>query len=132
MVTYIFVINQLHIYEKRCLSSYCRSGTYSCPMLACVGSACSEAVIRSHFLCHHPQDLVCCPMEGSLPLPQCDRCGLQISHTALNGCHYETALCRDGMRRSKEGTTCGSQMRISILRSNIHSIRQEFRKGGGL
>jgi hypothetical protein len=42
---------------------------------------------------------VCCPTEGSLPLPQCNRCGLQITYTAMNGYHYETALCRDGVVR---------------------------------
>ncbi len=38
-------------------------------------------------------------MEGSLPLPQCNRCGLQISFTAMNGWHYETAMCKDGVAR---------------------------------
>jgi hypothetical protein len=32
-------------------------------------------------------------------LPQCNRCGLQITYAAMNGCHYETALCRDGVAR---------------------------------
>ena len=59
------------------------TGTYSCPVPACVGFACSEAVLRPHFHRRHPQDLVCCPSEGFLPLPQCDRCGLQIAYTAL-------------------------------------------------
>jgi hypothetical protein len=68
--------------------------TYFCPVLACVGVTCSDAVLRSHFLQPHPQDLVCCPTEGSLPLPQCDRCGLQITYMAMNGRHYETALMR--------------------------------------
>ncbi len=40
---------------------------------------------------------MCCPVEGSLPLLQCDRCGLQITYTAINGQHYETAMCRDGV-----------------------------------
>jgi hypothetical protein len=73
------------------------TSTYFCPVPACVGVACSEAVLQSHFLQRHPQDLVCCPTEGSLLLPQCSRCGLQITYTAMNGCHYETALCRDGV-----------------------------------
>ncbi len=42
---------------------------------------------------------MCCPTEGSLPLPQCDRCGLQITYAAMNGRHYETALCREGIAR---------------------------------
>jgi hypothetical protein len=43
--------------------------------------------------------MVICPTEGSLPLPQCDRCGLQISFTAINGRNYETAMCKDGVAR---------------------------------
>ncbi len=42
---------------------------------------------------------MCCPMEGSLSLPQCNRCGLQISYVAMNGHHYETALCKDRVVR---------------------------------
>jgi hypothetical protein len=64
-----------------------------------MGVACSKAVLQSHFLQHHPQDLVCCPTEGSLPLPQCDRCGLQITYAAMNGRHYKTALCQEGISR---------------------------------
>jgi hypothetical protein len=56
-------------------------------------------LLRSHFLQRHPQDLVVCPTEGSLPLLQCNRCGLQISFTAMNGRHYETAMCKDGVAR---------------------------------
>jgi hypothetical protein len=78
------------------------TGTYSFPIPACVDSACSKAVLRSHFLRRHPQDLVYCPTEGSLPLPQCDRSGLQISYTALNGRHYKTALCLDGVARREQ------------------------------
>jgi hypothetical protein len=29
----------------------------------------------------------------------CDRCGLKISFTAINGQHYETAFCKDGVTR---------------------------------
>jgi hypothetical protein len=38
-------------------------------------------------------------MEGSLPLPRCAQCGLQILYAAMNGTHYETALCKDGVAR---------------------------------
>jgi hypothetical protein len=30
------------------------TGTYFCPVLACVGVACSKATLGSHFLQHHP------------------------------------------------------------------------------
>jgi hypothetical protein len=38
-------------------------------------------------------------MEGSLPLPQCKRCGLQILYAAKNGRHYDTAMCKDRVAR---------------------------------
>ncbi len=45
---------------------------------------------------------MCSPVEGSLPLPQCNRCGLQISYATMNGQHYETALCKDGVVRKAQ------------------------------
>ena len=47
----------------------------------------------------HPQDLVCIPVEGSLPLPRCDRCGLQTPVEDLNGGHHRTELCQRGWER---------------------------------
>jgi hypothetical protein len=42
------------------------------------------------------------PVEGSHPLPQCNRCGLQILYAAMNGQHHETALCKDGVARKAQ------------------------------
>jgi hypothetical protein len=42
---------------------------------------------------------VYCPAEGSLPLPKCNRCGLQITYLAMNGRHYKTEMCKDGVAR---------------------------------
>ena len=42
------------------------------------------------------------PVEGSHPLPRCNRCGLQISYAAMNGRHHETALCKDGVARKAQ------------------------------
>jgi hypothetical protein len=78
------------------------TGTYVSPVPACVGVAGSEAALRLHFLWCHPQDLVYSPVERSLLLPQCDRCVLQISFAAMNGRHYETALCKDGVARKAQ------------------------------
>jgi hypothetical protein len=72
--------------------------TYFCPVLASVGIAGSKAVLQLHFLQCHPQDLVCCPVEGSL----CDRCELQITYAAINGRHYKTAMCKDGVARKAQ------------------------------
>jgi hypothetical protein len=97
-----FVLNQKLIIEHEAIiyqATTEATGTYFCPVPACVGGVGSESALRSHFLQRHPQDLVICPMEGSLPLPQCNRCRLQISFTAMNGRHYETAMCKDGVAR---------------------------------
>jgi hypothetical protein len=72
------------------------TGTYFCPVPACVGVLGSGSALRSHFLQCHPQDLVVCPAEGSLPLPQCNRCGLQISFTAINGGTMRLRCVRTG------------------------------------
>jgi hypothetical protein len=45
---------------------------------------------------------VCCPVEGSLPLLQCNRCGLQITYAAINDRFYETAMCKDGVARKAQ------------------------------
>ncbi len=47
----------------------------------------------------HPQDLVCIPIEGSHPLPKCERCGLQTPVEDLNGSHHRTELCQRGWER---------------------------------
>jgi hypothetical protein len=102
------------------------TGTYVCPVPACVGVACTEAVLRSHFLRRHPQDLVCCPTEGSLPLPQCDRCGLQISYAAMNGSHYDTAMCKDGVAR-KEQHAAAERAHLS-LRQTFTAYGEELER----
>jgi hypothetical protein len=50
----------------------------------------------------HPQDLVCIPVEGSRPLPQCERCGLQTPVEDLNGGHHRTELCQRGWERKRQ------------------------------
>ncbi len=42
------------------------------------------------------------PVKWSLPLPLCDRCRVQILFAAINGRHYETALCKDGVVRKAQ------------------------------
>jgi hypothetical protein len=53
----------------------------------------------------HPQDLVCILIEGSLPLPQCERCGLQTPVEDLNGGHHHTELCQRGWERKRQHAT---------------------------
>jgi hypothetical protein len=47
----------------------------------------------------HPQDLVCILIEGSQPLPRCERCGLQTPVEDLSQGHHQTALCQRGWER---------------------------------
>ena len=54
------------------------TGIYSCPVPQCGGRSGTRFNLRRHFLMQHPQDLVCIPIKGSLPLPQCTHCGLQM------------------------------------------------------
>jgi hypothetical protein len=45
---------------------------------------------------------VCYPVEGSLPLPQCDRWGLQITYAAIKSWHFETVMCKDGVGKKAQ------------------------------
>ena len=74
-----FVLNQDLAIERMAVvyrATADATGTYFCPVPACVGVADSKAALRLHFLWRNPQDLVYSPVEGSLPLPQCNRWGL--------------------------------------------------------
>jgi hypothetical protein len=76
-----FVLNQELTVEHEAVvyrATTDTTGTIFCPVLACAGVVGSKAALRSHFLQRHTQNLVYCSMEGSLLLPQCNRCGLQI------------------------------------------------------
>jgi hypothetical protein len=51
---------------------------YLCPVPQCGGYSSTRFNHRRHFLMQHPQDLMCILIKGSLPLPKCARCGLQM------------------------------------------------------
>jgi hypothetical protein len=55
-------------------------------------------------------------MEGSLPILQCNRCRLQISYTAKNGRHYDTAMCEDGVARKVQYAAAKS-MHLALQQS---------------
>jgi hypothetical protein len=71
-------------------------GKYICPVLRCGGKASTKWNFQCHFLDRHPQDLVYLPSKGTVPLPRCERCGMQMEHRALLGRHQCTQLCREG------------------------------------
>jgi hypothetical protein len=78
------------------------TGKYFCPVPHCVGEASTKWVLRWHFLHRHPQDLVVLPSKGTVPFPQCERCGMQIETGTLYGKHQRTRLCREGWERRKQ------------------------------
>jgi hypothetical protein len=71
-------------------------GKYICPVPRCGGEASTKWNFRRHFLDCHPQDLVYLPSKGPVPLPRCERCGMQTERGALLGRHQRTQLCREG------------------------------------
>ncbi len=75
------------------------TGIYLCPVPQCGGHSGTRFHLPRHFPMQHPQDLVCIPIEGSLPLPKCARCGLQTPVKDLSQGHYRTALCQRGWER---------------------------------
>jgi hypothetical protein len=79
-----------------CATKSPATGLYFCPVAQCGGQSGTRFNLRRHFLMQHPQDLVCIPVEGSRPLPQCEHCGLQTPVEGLNGGHHRTELCQRG------------------------------------
>jgi hypothetical protein len=78
------------------------TGIFSCPVPQCGGRSGTRFNLRRHFLMQHPQDLVCIPIEGSLPLPKCTRCGLQTPAEDLSRGHLRTELCQRGWERKRQ------------------------------
>ncbi len=87
------------------------TGIYSCPVPQCGGHSGTRFNLSQHFLMQHPQDLVCIPIEGSLPLLQCAHCGLQTPVEDLGRCHHRTGLCQRGWERKcqHEAAVCSQQ-----------------------
>ena len=77
-------------------------GKYFCPIPLCDGGASTKWNLRRHFLDRHPQDLVVIPSEGSVPLPKCERCGMQTERGALYGRHQRTRLCMEGWEKKMQ------------------------------
>jgi Reverse transcriptase (RNA-dependent DNA polymerase) len=70
-----------------------------CPVDGCPHSARTRAGLRTHFNHRHWNDLIHILEEHPAIYPQCPQCGLHVPHTQLNNRHYNTELCRKGMRR---------------------------------
>ena len=70
-----------------------------CPVEGCPHSSRTRAGLRTHFNHRHWHDMIHILEEHPAIYPQCPRCGLHVPHTQLNNRHYNTDLCRKGMRR---------------------------------
>jgi hypothetical protein len=75
------------------------TGLYFCPVAQCGRQSGTRFSLRHHFLMQHSQDIVNIPIEGSQPLPKCERCGMQTPVEDLNGGHHRTELCQQGWER---------------------------------
>jgi hypothetical protein len=102
-IFWLFVLNQDLAPEQAAVvyraTELPATGIYLCPVLQCGSHSGTRFNLRQHFLMQHPQDLVCIPIKGSLPLPKCARCGLQMPVEDLSRGHYHTALCQRGWER---------------------------------
>jgi hypothetical protein len=78
------------------------TGLYFFPVAQCGGQSGTKFSLRRHFLMRHPQDLVCILNEGSHPLPECERCGLQTPVQDLKGGHHHMELCQRGWERKRQ------------------------------
>ncbi len=96
------------------------TGIYSCPVPQCGSHSSTRFNLRQHFLMQHPQDLVCIPIEGSLPLPQCAHCGLQTPVKDLGRRHHHTEMCQRGWERKcqHEATARSQQALKHTFRAN--------------
>jgi hypothetical protein len=82
-----------------CATELPATGIYLCPVPQCGGHSGTRFNLCQHYLMRHPQDLVCIPIKGSLPLPKCARCGLQLPVEDLSRGHHCTGLCQRGWER---------------------------------
>ena len=72
-------------------------GKVPCPVDGCTASMSTPLEMRKHFFWRHPRDTVCIEEEGSAPLPKCEFCGLQTTYSSLNGSHYTSRTCAEGI-----------------------------------
>jgi hypothetical protein len=125
-----FVLNRDLVLERAAVANRATekpvTGIYSCPVPQCGGQSGTRFNLCRHFLMQHPQDLVCIPIEGSLPLPRCDHCGLQTPVEDLSRGHHRTGLCQRGWERK-----CQHEAAVHAQQSLIHVFREWGRTGKG-
>jgi hypothetical protein len=90
------------------------TGFYSCPVPRCGSKSGTRSNLCWHFLMRHPQGLVCILIEGSQPLPQCTRYGLQKPVEDLNQGHHRTGLCqREWEKKCQHAVAVHSQKALN-------------------
>jgi hypothetical protein len=101
-----FVLNQDLVPEQAAVVYHATesltTSIYSCPVPQCGGQSGTRFNLCWHFLMRHPQDLICIPIEGSKPLPQCIQCGFQKPVEDLNQGNHHTGLCQRGWERKRQ------------------------------
>ncbi len=92
-----FVLNQDLIPERAAVVYRAiglpATGIYLCLVPECGGKSGTRFNLCRNFLMQHFHNLVCIPIEGSQPLPQCAGCGLQTPVEDLNQDYCRTGLC---------------------------------------
>jgi hypothetical protein len=83
-------------------------------------------VYAAIFLCDNPKNTICIPIEGSQPLPKCERCGMQTPVEDLNGGHHRTELCQQGWERKRQhaAAMCSQE----ALRHSFMAYRGELER----
>jgi hypothetical protein len=104
------------------------TGKYICLVPYCAGNASTKWSLRWHFNVCHPQDLVVIPSKGTVSLPKCERCGMQMEHGALYGRHQRTQLCQDGWDRkvqheAAETTKIAFAQLFTVYRDKLERVK---------
>jgi hypothetical protein len=102
------------------------TGIYSCLVPQCGGMSGTRFNLHHHFLMQHSQDLICIPIEGSQPLPRCERCGLQTPVEDLSQGHHRTALCQRGWER--KGQYAAAVRSQQALGQSFRAYREELER----
>ncbi len=102
-IYWLFVLNQDLVPECTAVIYHAMESLvtviYFFPVPQCGSCSSTRFILHQHFLMWHSQDLVCIPIKGSLTLPWCKWCLLQIPLENLSRGHHQTGLYQRGQER---------------------------------